>query len=120
MSTPEKDPQQLARLLGSTLLSKARRELDLYTEGGDHDPVVWSRRLRYFKPLGLLVAAELTLTGVLRVRDLETDEILVQSLPHEFEVIDNDAPMVEEALKAWASERARQRRAPIVTEGYAQ
>lgn len=120
MSTPEKDPQQLARLLATALLSKARRELDLYTEGGDHDPVVWSQRLRYFKPFGLLVAAEQTLTGVLRVRDLETDEILVQSMPHEFDVIDANAPMVEEAVKAWAAERARQRREPIVTEGDSQ
>lgn len=118
MSQTGKDapnPEQLAQLLASTMLHKAARELDLHTEGGLYDPVVWSARMRYFNDFGLSVVAERTLCGVLRARDLETDEILVQSKPFDFTAIDTDAPVVEEAMKAWASARARQRRDPFVT-----
>lgn len=109
--------EQLAQLLASTLLHKAAREFDLHTEGGLYDPVVWSARMRYFNGFGLRVVAERTLCGVLRARDTETDEILVQSKPFDFTAIDNDAPLVEEAMKAWAAQRERDRSAPIVTEG---
>lgn len=112
--------EQLAQLLASTLLHKAAREFDLHTEGGLYDPVVWSARMRYFNGFGLRIVAERTLCGVLRARDTETDEILVQSKPFDFTAIDNDAPLVEEAMKAWAAQRERDRRAPIVTEGDAQ
>lgn len=118
MSQTQKDapnPDQLARLLASTLLHKAARKFDLDTEGGLHDPVVWSARMRYFDGFGLRVVAERTLCGLLRVRDLETDEILVQSKPFDFTAIDTDAPMVEEAMKAWSAKRERERRDPIVS-----
>lgn len=111
---------QLAQFIASTVLHQARRAFDLDTEGGFYDPVVWRARMRYFRPFGLRVDAELTLCGVLRARDTETGEILVQSKPFDFTEIDADAPMVEEVMKAWGAKRERERRHPFFMGGDAQ
>ena len=115
--THSSHPKPPDQVIASVLLHQASRQLDLHTEGGEYAPVVWRAPLRYLKAFGLRAVAELTLAGVLQVRDLETDEILVRSKPFAFSEIDTDAPMVEEAMKAWGAERARQRRYPIMTAG---
>jgi hypothetical protein len=103
------------QVIARDLLHRALRKLDLHTEGGEYAPVVWSSPMRELKAFGLRAVAELTLAGVLQVRDLETDDILARSKPFAFNELDTDAPMVEEAMKAWGAARERQRRGPIVT-----
>lgn len=114
--THTKHPTPPDQLIANELLHQARRAWDLDTFESS-DRAIWSAPMRRMAAFGLRAVAEITSRGVLLVRDLETDEILTRSKPFAFDELDTDAPMVEEAMKAWGAARERQRRDPIVTGG---